>query len=91
MPFFGNCITYLVGLILSVRLKISTHTIDAIRGIQHDATVPELLSSLGLCTFSCSSVPNFISVVTPMNNKLRERQRQTFDGLAHDKRTVLDL
>lgn len=53
-------------------LKVSTWTIEAIRGLEHPINLTELRSLVGLCSVCRRFDPNFARVATLLNNELRK-------------------
>lgn len=86
--FFTNWVAYLPNVIFYGSVEVSTRTIDTICGPQYTATVTELLSSLDLCNVFWRFEPNFVRYGSPLNQKLRRGQSQTFDVSSHYEITV---
>lgn len=80
---FINDIDYLCRAIRPARLEVSSQTIEAIARIEHRANDTELWALFSLGNFLLPFVPNFASPATLLNEKLREGQQQTFEGLVN--------
>lgn len=76
--FFADIISYLGHVTVRRRLKLASHTTDAICGHKLPASLTRLRSILGICIVYTRFVPSVVRIVSPLRQLLKKKQPKTF-------------
>lgn len=87
---FTATIDYLGHGLRSERAKITSHMIDALRGLQKLCDITESWFFLGLCDVYQRFVPNFARLMTPLNKNLWKDKPAKFWSLYKEELAVMN-
>lgn len=86
---FSEKIDYLGHIIRTGRLENANNTTEAIQQ-QKDPTNLSELGLFGPCDVFCRLVPNYSRILATLNQKPKNEQAKTFDGLGVDKKQAAE-